>query len=114
MSIDREQQWITGEEFGRERRRLIEAGVPDDAPEFRALIQRVLERNDYLFEQHGKQHTEDHRGQWIAIAMDGRVMIRPTASKLVWDAREEFGPGNFASRKLGDEPGHLLLSPRRA
>jgi hypothetical protein len=36
MSLDQKQDWITGEEYGNERVRLIKAGVPNDAPEFRA------------------------------------------------------------------------------
>lgn len=106
MSIEQEQQWITGEEFGRERRRLIEAGVPDDAPEFQALIERVLARDDYLYETYGKQYLETHPGNWIAVSLDGEVVIRGTAGELAWDATEEFGAGNFAARKLAEFPGH--------
>ena len=46
MSVKQEQDWITGEEFGRENRRLIDAGVPDEAPEFEALFERVRLRDD--------------------------------------------------------------------
>jgi uncharacterized protein len=38
MSLDQEQKWITGEEFARENRRLIDAGVPDDAPEVEGVL----------------------------------------------------------------------------
>ena len=55
MSIEQEQQWITGEEIGRENRRLIEAGVPDDAPEFQALLDRIAARDDYLYERYGQR-----------------------------------------------------------
>lgn len=110
MSTEQEQRWITGEEFGRERRRLIEAGVPDEDPEFQELIRRVVERDDYLYERFGKPHRETHEGKWIAVSLDGQVIIRATAGELIWDASEAFGDGNFSMRKLADFPGHQMLS----
>lgn len=110
MSIEQEQQWITGEEFGRERRRLIEAGVPDDAPEFQALVDRVLVRDDYLYETYGKRYLASHPGKWIAISLGGEVVLRDTVSDVVWAAREKFGGGNASIRKLAPFPGRELLS----
>ncbi len=106
MSLDQKQNWITGEEAGKENRRLIEAGVPDDAPEFQDLFKRIQERDDYLYETYGKQYLESHYGKWIAIAVDGRVIIKDTASELGWAARQEFGAGNFSKRKLAEFPGY--------
>ena len=110
MSVEQERQWITGEEFGRERKRLIEACVPDDAPEFQELYWRVRERDDYLYESYGKQHYDEHYGKWIGISLDGQVILRDTASALIWDASKAFGDGNFCMRKLADPPGHRLLA----
>src|SRR5947199_109196 len=109
MSIDHEQQWITGEEFGRERRRLIEAGVADDAPEFQQLNRRVMERNEALWDRYGKQYLRSHPGKWIAISLDGEVLIRDQAGKVMWDGDGRFGPGNFAVWKLAEFRGHELL-----
>ena len=108
MSIKQDEVWITGEEFGRERRRLIAAGIPDDAPEFVALRARKRARDDYLYERYGKPLMDKHSGKWIGIALDGRVIIRDTASELSWDAREEFGGGNYSKRKLAEFPGHEI------
>jgi hypothetical protein len=109
MSVKDQQGWITGEEFGRERRRLIAAGVPDDAPEFQALVRRVLERDDSLFERYGKPYLETHPGKWIAISLGGEVLVGDTAGEVIWEATETFGAGNFAMRKLADFPGHRIL-----
>jgi hypothetical protein len=98
--------WITGEEYGRERNRLIERGVPDDAPEFLELRRRVHERDESLWERYGKAYMESNPGMWIAIALDGRVIIRKTASETIWAAGDAFGDGNFAMRKLAEFPGH--------
>jgi len=108
MSVKEEQRWITGEELGRERRRLLAANVPDDAPEFQQLIARVAERDDALMERYGRSYLASHYGKWIAISLDGQVLIRDTASELAWAAREAFGGGNFAVQKLADFPGHEL------
>jgi hypothetical protein len=106
MSVEQERQWITGEEYDRERRRLLEQGIPEDAPESQALTRRVIERDEYLFDRYGKPYPETHRGQWVAVSLDGEVIFRDTAGEVVWAATEAFGPGNFASRKLAEFPGH--------
>ena len=110
MSIEQKQKWITGEELGRERQRLIAAGVPDDAPEFQELIARVVARDGYLYERYGKPYLKTNYGKWIAISPDGQVIIRDTASELSWAAREAFGGGNFSKRKLAEFPGHEIMS----
>ena len=48
MSVTQEEHWITGEEFGAERRRLIAAGVPDEDPRFQALYDRVASRSGFI------------------------------------------------------------------
>ncbi len=110
MSIEQEEHLITGEEYGRERRRLIQAQVPDDAPEFRALRERVIARDNYLFERYGKPYLHSHPGKWIAISLDGRTLFRDTAGEASWAADEEFGIGNHTLRKLAEFPGHDFSS----
>lgn len=109
MSIEQERRWITGEEIGRENRRLIDAGVPDDAPEFQELFDRVFARDDYLYERYGKQYLDTHPGKWIAISLDGQVIIRDTAGEVSWAASEAFGDGNYSKRKLAEFTGHDLF-----
>jgi hypothetical protein len=106
MGVRAKADWITGEEYGRLRWELIQRGVPDDDPEFVALRHRVRERDEALWDRYGRAYMDSHPGKWIAIAADGRVIIRDTASKTIWAAGEEFGDGNFAMRKLADFPGH--------
>ena len=77
INVKQEQQWITGEEIGRENRRLIEAGVPDDAPEFQALIARIAARDNDLYERYGKSYLDTHPGEWIAISREGVITATP-------------------------------------
>src|SRR5262245_411181 len=106
MSIEQEHTWITGKEIGRENRRLIEAGIPDDAPEFQDLIREIVARDDYLYERFGKQYLDSHYGKWIAISLDGQVIIREAAGEVTWTADRTFGDGNYSKRKLAEFPGH--------
>jgi len=109
MSVT-ETKWITGEELGRVRRRLIELGVPDDAPEFQELWRRVDERDDYLFERYGRPYMETHPGKWIAISLEGEVFLGDTATEVTWRATERVGRGNYSKRKLTASGGHELRS----
>lgn len=109
MSIEQGKRWITGEEIGRENRRLIEAGVPDDAPEFQDLVGRIAARDNELYERYGKNYLRTHRGKWIAISLDGQAIVRDTAGEVTWAATEAFGEGNYSKRKLAEFPGHELF-----
>jgi hypothetical protein len=109
MSTKQEQRWIPGEEIGHENQRLIEAGVPDDASEFQALLARIAARDNAHYERYGRAYRSSHPGQWIAISLDGQVIIRDTASEATWAASEAFGEGNYAKRRLREFPGHELF-----
>jgi len=113
MSVEQDKRWITGAEFGEERRRLIQAGVPDDAPEFKALIRRVRERDDDLFDRYGKPYMSSDPGKWIAISLDGQILIRDDDCQASADARRTFGGGNYRVRRLAEAPGYLLHPARR-
>jgi hypothetical protein len=106
MSVQQEEKWITGEEFGTERRRLIAEGVPDDDPRFRALFARVHARDDYLYERYGKHHRSTHEGKWIGVSLDGEVIFGDRPGELIAAGNARFGPGNWALRKLAEFPGH--------
>jgi hypothetical protein len=55
-------------------------------------------------------HLDSDYGKWIAISLDGRVIIRNTAGEVTWAAIHDFGEGNFAKRKLSEFPGHELFA----
>ncbi len=108
--------WITGEEFALERRRLLETGQGFPSPAYLELRARLAERDDSLFERFGRPFVTSHGDQWIAISLHGETIIRPTGSDAMRLARERFGEGNFAFRKLneiGAEPYRALGHLRR-
>ena len=104
--------WITGEEYAAERRRLIEAGLHADAPEWQALERRIDERNNYIFEIYGRPLIETHRGKWAAISIDGEAIIVDRELDAIRQGRERFGAANFCLTRLDDARGHVLYSPR--
>jgi hypothetical protein len=110
MSTAVESKWITGEEIGREWRKLAAQAHPLRSTEMKALIGRIDSRDNFLYETYGKRHLESDRNRWIAISVNGEVLIRDTSSEAICDATETFGAGNFAMRRLNDFPGHELLA----
>lgn len=100
MATQTQTDWITAEEYCAEWRRLRELRQPFDSPETVALLKRLQSRNDKLFDRYGRHLIEKYPDKWIAIATDGRILIRDTGVVARIDAREEFGPGNYAVRKL--------------
>jgi hypothetical protein len=108
MSVRQEQKWISGADFGEERRRLIRAGFRDDSPELDKLWGRVRERDDYLWDRYARPLMASHKDEWIAISPEGEVLLGRTASIVMHEATEKFGAGNYSFGKLADFPGHDL------
>lgn len=98
--------WITGEEFALENRRLIEAGIADDAADFQRLFSRLVERDEALFERHGRAYLTTHPDQWIAISLQGEVIVCKRLVELLRESNRRFGAGNAAIRRLSLEPGY--------
>jgi hypothetical protein len=110
MSV-KEQNWITGPEFGAELRRLIREGASDEDPQMVELYRRVNERDDYLFNRYGKHLRSENEGRWVAISFEGEVILGDSLGEVIHAADERWGSGNAALRKLADSPGLQLLTP---
>jgi hypothetical protein len=108
VGVREKQKWITGEEFGAQRRRLMEAGVQHNSPEMKALFDRVAERDDALWELYAPKLIDTHPGQWAAISTEGDWIICRTSSEASAAGRERFGPGNFAFGRLAPFRGHQM------
>jgi hypothetical protein len=109
MTISPPTQWISAEEFTREWRRLMDLDLPPDAAESNQLLERLGRRNDELFERYGRPLVAQHPNRWVAIATDGRVLIRDYSWEARRDGEAAYGVHNFAVRKLNDEfQGHRI------
>lgn len=64
-------------------------------------LQRRAEEDEKLYERFGKQLELGHRGEFVAIARDGQLILDTDQIRAVEKAIEQFGSGNFALRKIG-------------
>jgi hypothetical protein len=58
---------------------------------------------DECYERYGKPLENDHRGEFVAITQDGRVIVGKNDIGVVDRAIEEFGSGNFILCRVGDK-----------
>ena len=58
-------------------------------------------RFDELYETYGKPLEADHRGEFLAISLDGKTILGFTLREVARKATETFGPGNFVY-KIGE------------
>lgn len=56
---------------------------------------------DRLYKQYGQPLEAEHRGEYVAIAPDGRTALAPTPAEALIEGRRALGPGNFIF-KIGD------------
>ena len=57
--------------------------------------QQRKELADSLYERYGKPLEPDHRGEYLAVALDGRTILGRTLIEVAQRARDAFGPGSF-------------------
>jgi hypothetical protein len=56
---------------------------------------------DERYAQFGKSLEAQHRGEYLAISADGRIVLGPTLLQTLERAKEEFGSGAFLY-KIGE------------
>jgi hypothetical protein len=104
--------WITGEEYGREHRRLLDAGYRTHSPEYQALVRRVTERNDHIWKTYGIPLMDKHPGKWAAITITGDFLLATREVDVMRMAREQFGPANSCIVRLAPDQGIHRMGPR--
>lgn len=108
-------EWMTGDEFNREYRKLVDRGVAEEDPEMRALFRRMSERNHWLFERYGKPLISKYPDWLVAISPDGKTLVGQRRGELAHEAEEKFGTYDFALFRLSEMPydtlGARLVNP---
>ena len=66
-----------------------------------ATGQDLKQQSDRLYEEFGRPLEAEHRGEYAAIAPDGRSVVAPTLVQAIVDGRKAFGAGNFVF-KIGE------------
>jgi hypothetical protein len=69
--------------------------------ELRQWVADRAELDDRLYEHYGKALESKHTGEFIAISNDGQLIRGTDELAVATKASKEFGPGNFALRRIG-------------
>ncbi len=68
-------------------------------PQLRLREQGV--KDDALYERFAKHLERDHRGEFVAISREGKIILSRDDVEVVQRAIKEFGEGKFAFRRIG-------------
>ena len=66
-------------------------------------IERKSEEQRRLYERYGKPLEEKHTGEFVAISLEGKILIDRKIGKVLRLATDAFGPDNFAIARIGHE-----------
>ena len=69
----------------------------------RDWIERKLREQRRLYEQYGKALEKDHTGEFVAISLEGQIILDRKMGELLKRAVETFGHDNFAMARVGHE-----------
>jgi len=67
----------------------------------RQWVERMGPEFDRLYERYGKPLEGEHRGEWIAIGLNGEVILGRDDIEVMEQATARFGKGNFSFRCIG-------------
>ena len=62
---------------------------------------KIMERNDALYEKYARQLEAEHKGEFVAIGVDGEVLLGKNLNEVIIPAVERFGKMNFALKRIG-------------
>ena len=66
-------------------------------------MERKLKEQRRLYEQYGKGLEKEHTGEFVAISLEGEILLDRKMGKLLRRATETFGRDNFAMARVGRE-----------
>ena len=61
----------------------------------------IIAKNDALYKKHAKHLEQTRQGDYVAIAYDGQIIVEKDCAKLLQEAVDKFGRGNFVCRRIG-------------
>ena len=61
------------------------------------------QQDDALYERFAMHLEEDHRGEFVAISAEGKMIVARDDIEVVQRAIKEFGEGRFAFRRIGSK-----------
>ena len=75
--------------------------TPTNSFDVRAWIAERAAEDDRLYERYGRELEAEHRGEFVAISQDGRLVLGHDELTVAHEAIRRFGPGAFTLRRIG-------------
>ena len=66
-------------------------------------IEEKLAEQRRLYDLYGKQLEAEHTGEFVAISLNGEILLDRRLGELLKRAIDTFGPDNFAMARVGHE-----------
>lgn len=77
---------------------------------YREKLAEMARRDDARYERYGKALEPEHRGEYVAISEDGRLIVGTDDLAVSSQAIAQFGSGRYAFRRIGwDYEGRIRL-----
>ncbi len=62
---------------------------------------KLLKRDFDLYDKYAKHLENEHKGEFVAIGLDGALIVDPSHARVLHQAADRFGAGKFALLKIG-------------
>ena len=66
-------------------------------------MERKLKEQRRLYEKYGKPLEKKHKGEFIAIRLEGEIILDKRLGELLKQATDTFGHDNFAMARVGHD-----------
>ncbi len=62
---------------------------------------KLLRRDFALYDKFAKHLEDEHKGEFVAIGLDGALIVDPSRARVLHQAADRFGAGKFSLLKIG-------------
>lgn len=69
----------------------------------REWIEKTAAEHRRLYEKYGKPLEANHVGKFVAINLDGEILLGENEGELFYQALDAFGRNKFALTRVGEE-----------
>ena len=66
-------------------------------------MERKLQEQRRLYQLYGRPLEDEHAGEFVAISLDGDILLDRKMGKLLRRATDTFGRDNFALARVGHD-----------
>ena len=74
-------------------------------------MERKLDEQRRLYDLYGRALEKEHTGEFVAISLDGDIILGRREGEILKRALDTFGRDNFAMARVGHEAMAEWLSP---